>query len=324
MVIDWSWVFYSFNRIGGYGNSRIYVDTSMTRNNDIKSHSSTHRDSSLGEPEDISIVMAVYNHEDTVAEALESALMQKMPYTSVIYCLNDASTDRSAEILSDYARKYPDRIKVYTSPENLGLGKNSMLYHQPPVEGRYWCLLAGDDYWTSHDKLEKQISFLDNFKTDYVGCSCNTVVKNEITGTESIIKPDRNTWNLFDLLTLAPRCAFYVHTTSLVWRNIYKDRDSFLPPAFRKDDARGDVMLMYMMLYKGGKIQNLPEVMSCYRVTGRGVWTGKSITDQAAANSEILEILSRSFPFKYKIVYLIVKSSNKIQLFLKSIWRHLK
>ncbi|MGB5157413.1 MAG: hypothetical protein WBN77_08240 [Desulfobacterales bacterium] len=40
-------------------------------------------------PEDISIVMAVYNHENTVAEALESALMQEMPYRSVIYCLND-------------------------------------------------------------------------------------------------------------------------------------------------------------------------------------------------------------------------------------------
>ena len=40
--------------------------------------------------EDISIIMAIYNHENTLAEAIESALMQVMPYKSVIYCLNDA------------------------------------------------------------------------------------------------------------------------------------------------------------------------------------------------------------------------------------------
>ena len=68
-----------------------------------------------GRPEDISIVMAVYNHEDTLAQALDSALMQEMPYTSIIYCLNDASTDTSAEILIDYEMRYPGKIKVFTS-----------------------------------------------------------------------------------------------------------------------------------------------------------------------------------------------------------------
>jgi len=145
--------------------------------------------------EDISIVMAVYNHEATVAEALESALMQEMPYKSMIYCLDDASTDRSGEILSDYAKKYPDRIKVYTSPQNLGSGKKSFLFHQPPVKGKYWCLLAGDDFWTRPDKLAKQITFL-NTHPGFVGCSCNTIMKNENTGEESIIEPSRNTFNL--------------------------------------------------------------------------------------------------------------------------------
>lgn len=281
---------------------------------------SSHKTLQPAEPEDISIVMAVYNHEDTVAEALESALMQIMPYTSVIYCLNDASTDKSGEILRDYSRKFPDRIKVYTSPENLGSGKKSMLYHRPPVEGRYWCLLAGDDYWTSRDKLEKQIYYLDNCNPDFVGCSCNTVMRNEITGTDSVIKPDINTWNLFDLLTLSPRYAFYVHASSIIWRNIYKDQDSFFPPVFREQNAQGDFMLMHMMLYKGGKIQNIPEVMSCYRVTGRGIWTGKSTEDQAVTNRRVSKILKRSLPLKYKIVFYL----NKVPIFLRSLWWRLK
>ena len=265
-----------------------------------ESHHSNNQLGKSSEPEDISIVMAVYNHEDTVAEALESALTQEMPYRSVIYCLNDASTDKSAEILNDYAKRYPDKIKVYTSPINLGSGKKSMLYHLPPVKGRYWCLLAGDDYWTSRDKLAQQISFLDNSHSDYVGCSCNTVMRNEITGEDSIIKPDWNTWNLLDLT--GRKHQLYVHTSSLVWRNIYQDKGSFLPPRFKKEYAHGDYMLMHMMLYKGGKIQNIPEVMSCYRVTGSGIWTSKSIEEQAEANRNIVKLINRSLPFKYKIL----------------------
>ncbi len=251
------------------------------------------------EPEDISIVMAVYNHEDTLAEAIESALMQEMPHTSVIYCLNDASTDKSADILSDYANKYPDRIKVYTSAENQGSGKKSFLHNRPPARGRYWCLLAGDDFWTSSDKLAKQISYLDG-APDYVGCSCNTVMKNEVTGEESLIKPDRNTWNLLDLVLLKNRYAFYVHTGSIVWRNIYLNEGFFLPPSFKKDYAFGDVVLMHMMLGRGGKVQNIPEVMSCYRVTGRGIWTSKSAEEQTKLNDRLKESLSRSIPFKYR------------------------
>tara|TARA_R110002094_G_scaffold41564_6_gene53968 strand:+ start:14001 stop:14858 length:858 start_codon:yes stop_codon:yes gene_type:complete len=257
-------------------------------------------------PEDISIVMAVYNHEATVAEALESALMQEMPYSSVIYCLNDASTDRSGEILSNYASKYPDRIKVYTSPKNLGSGKQSFLYHQPPANGRYWCLLAGDDFWTSPDKLAKQIVFLDA-NPEFTGVSCDTIVKNEITGKNSFIKPSKNEFNLFDLILLKHKYLFYVHTTSIIWRNIYINKGFFLPPAFKNKFARGDVILMHMMLGKGGKVKNIPEVMSCYRMTGKGVWTSKTEEEQKNLNNDLQINLNRAISIRIKIYVFIHK-----------------
>lgn len=256
--------------------------------------------SQLIEPEDISIIMPVYNHEATVAEALESALMQEMPYRSVIYCLNDASTDKSAEVLNDYAQRYPERIKVYTSTTNQGSGKKSFYHNRPPIQGRYWCLLEGDDFWTSTDKLAKQISFLDAH-SDYVGCSCNTVMKNELTNEESIIRPDKHTWNIYDLILLERRYAFYVHTSSITWRNIYLDQGYFLPPAFKKEYAQGDVVLMHMMLGKGGKVHNIDEVMSCYRVTGRGIWTGRSVKEQAEASVRQKENIKLARTFKCKI-----------------------
>ncbi len=277
----------------------------MINVSEAESFSSNYRIPHLAEPEDVSIVMPVYNHEATVAEALESALMQVMPYRSVLYCFNDASSDRSAEILSDYAKKYPDKIKVYTNPKRLGSGKASYLFQRPSIIGRYWCLLAGDDYWTSSDKLAKQIAFLDNHP-DFAGCSCDTVMKNEITGDESIIKPSRNTWNLLDLLL--GKYEIYVHTASITWRNIYLERGFFLPPSYRKKNARGDVILMHMMLSKGGKMQNIPEVMSCYRFTGRGIWSSLSAKERAEINQKLLpKVIRRSTPIKYIILVVLQK-----------------
>lgn len=268
-------------------------------------------------PEDISIVMAVYNHEATVAEALESALMQEMPYSSVIYCLNDASTDRSGEILNDCASKYPDRIKVYTSPKNLGSGKQSFLYHQPPANGRYWCLLAGDDFWTTPDKLAKQVAFLDA-NPKFTGVSCDTVVKDEVTGKNSFIKPTKNEFNLLDLILLKHKYAFYVHTASILWRNIYLNEGFFLPPAFKKKFARGDVILMHMMLSKGGKVKNIPEVMSCYRMTGQGVWTSKTKKKQKQLNNDLQIDLDRSVPIRIKMYVFLHKYFSKFK-FIKAL-----
>lgn len=267
----------------------------------------------LAAAEDLSIIMAVYNHEATIAEALDSALMQEMPYTSVIYCFNDASTDKSGDILEDYATRYPGKIKIFTNPTNLGSGKKSFLYHQPPIKGRYWCLLAGDDYWTNRDKAAKQIAFLDDHPY-YTGCSCNTLMKNEMTGEESIIKPDLNTWNLLDLMLLREGFSFYVHTSSIIWRNVYLKHGFFLPKRFNKTFASGDVMLMHSMLGDGGKMYNIPETMSCYRFSGCGVWSGLSENKQRIANKELAKKINRVIPLKFRIyVYLHKKrASSKI------------
>jgi glycosyltransferase involved in cell wall biosynthesis len=245
--------------------------------------------------EDISIVMAVYNHEATVAQAIESALMQEMPYTSVIYCLNDASTDGSAEILKKYSEQYPNRVKVYTSPKNLGSGKKSFLFHKPPVKGRYWCLLAGDDYWTDKSKLSKQISFLDKNK-EYVGACCDSLIKDEVDGKDSFIRADKRAWNIYDLILLKNKYAFYAHTTSIIWRNVYRSKDTFLPPNFKKDFAKGDVILAHMMLAGGGMMYSFPHVMSCYRVTGRGVWTSLSKDEQLRLTDELSGNLKKATP----------------------------
>ena len=249
--------------------------------------------------EDVSIVLPVFNDEATLVEALESALMQVGP-TSVIYCLNDASTDGSSRILEEYAARYPSRFQLYHNTVNQGSTKKSIYWNRPEIPGRYFCFLGSDDYWITPDKLAKQVAFLDA-NPSYIGCSCDTLVRNEETGETSFIKSDRRDWSIMDLLRWRRRYGLYVHTSSIVWRNLYLEDGFFLPAAFEGGYGHGDVVLMHMMMARGGLMHNIPEVMSCYRYTGRGVWSQKSVKEQKRIQRVVRRNVFMSVPLKYKL-----------------------
>ena len=43
------------------------------------------------------------------------------------------STDKTAEIVSEYVEKYPNIVKLYQNPENLGSGLASFDYHKVAI-----------------------------------------------------------------------------------------------------------------------------------------------------------------------------------------------
>ncbi|MEY8216238.1 MAG: glycosyltransferase family A protein, partial [Colwellia sp.] len=66
----------------------------------------------------LSIVIPVYNASEYIAETLDSAISQT--YKSIeIICVDDCSTDNSAEIITNYIKKY-SQIKYVKNNENMG------------------------------------------------------------------------------------------------------------------------------------------------------------------------------------------------------------
>lgn len=108
----------------------------------------------------LSVVMTTYNHESYIAEAIESVLRQRTSFTIEIVVGEDCSTDRTAEIVEGYRRRYPDIIRIVTSKSNVGWRAN---YRRTiaAARGRYIALLDGDDYYTDDEKLERQVSLLE-------------------------------------------------------------------------------------------------------------------------------------------------------------------
>jgi glycosyltransferase involved in cell wall biosynthesis len=104
--------------------------------------------------------MIAYNVERYLAEALDSALMQDVDFDYEIVVGEDCSTDRTREILLDYAARYPERIRPLLRPRNLGMNRNFM-ETLLSLRGDFVALLDADDYWTAPDKLRRQVAFLE-------------------------------------------------------------------------------------------------------------------------------------------------------------------
>lgn len=106
---------------------------------------------------DISVIMSVYNGEAYLKEAIESVINQTFENWELII-INDCSTDATADILSDYAKK-DERIKVHTNEVNLRL-PSSLNKAISLSKGKYIARMDADDICLP-DRLEKQFSFME-------------------------------------------------------------------------------------------------------------------------------------------------------------------
>lgn len=112
--------------------------------------------------EKISIIMPAYNSSKTIADSIQSVIVQSYKGWELVV-VDDCSTDGTAELVNDIIEKNKDLdIKLYRNTENKGVAY-SRNFGVKAAEGELIAFLDSDDLWT-RDKLEKQISILKNLK----------------------------------------------------------------------------------------------------------------------------------------------------------------
>lgn len=124
----------------------------------------------------VSVIIITYNQEDYIARTIDSILMQETSFPIEIIIGEDCSSDKTADIVRQYEKKYPF-IKALCNLPNKGLIKN---YFDTVFQsqGKYIAQCAGDDYWTDPLKLQKQVDFLEA-NPDYgmVHTRCNRFIQ---------------------------------------------------------------------------------------------------------------------------------------------------
>lgn len=101
----------------------------------------------------ISIIMAAYNTEKTIEQAINSVLSQT--YTNFeLLVVNDCSKDRTVELVKDIVAK-DSRVRLISNVKNSGVSYTRK-HGLEEAKGDWIAILDSDDAWEP-EKLEKQI-----------------------------------------------------------------------------------------------------------------------------------------------------------------------
>lgn len=119
---------------------------------------------------EVSLIVAIYNLEKYIEKCLDSVLRQTFRDYEVI-CVNDGSTDKTLEILNNYAKK-DSRIRVITQKnQGSGAARNTGL---KASEGKFIQFLDGDDYFEP-EMVEKLYNLITENDADITVCSSRKV-----------------------------------------------------------------------------------------------------------------------------------------------------
>lgn len=120
----------------------------------------------------ISVVIPLYNAENTIIECVSSVLDQTYNKNIEIIIVNDGSTDNSNKILKEFIRKNNIKNILIIEKENGGVSSARNVGLKKST-GDFIALLDSDDIWLPK-KLEKQVKILkSNTEIDFLGCNRN-------------------------------------------------------------------------------------------------------------------------------------------------------
>jgi glycosyltransferase involved in cell wall biosynthesis len=230
--------------------------------------------------------MIAYDVERYIREALDSILMQRVDFDYEIVIGEDRSTDGTREIVREYAARHPDRVRAILRDTNLGMNRNfreTLL----AARGRFIALLDADDYWTSADKLQKQMDYLASHP-DCSICFHNTLVLYEHgdlpTHPFHMARPEHPISCPIPepVTTLADLIAGnYLQTGSVMFRaGLYGE----LPPWYL--DMPTFDWPLHVLNAEHGNIGYLDEILGVYRVHSAGFWSMRMSRYESIADVE--------------------------------------
>ncbi len=211
----------------------------------------------------ISVIIPVYNTEQYLEECLDSVLKQTLKEIEVI-CIDDGSSDNSAEILKRYAAK-DNRILIFHQKHsgggkarNLGLEK---------AHGEYLAFLDSDDFY-HQTYCEKMYLKAIETSADIVICAAQTLdtKTKQYTPMKQSLQinylPDKPIFNYEDM----PRYIFNAFQ-NWNWNKLFKH--SFIKThniKFQEIWRTNDLLFTCIALIKASKITTVQEDLIYYRI----------------------------------------------------------
>lgn len=198
----------------------------------------------------ISIIMAAYNAEKTIEQAIVSVLDQTYANFELLV-VNDCSTDRTAELVERIAES-DSRVRLIANEQNRGVSYTRR-HGLETAKGSWIAILDSDDAWAA-EKLEKQIALQKRMNADLL-----------FTGS-AFMDPDGQP---IDWYLRAPAEVTY---RQLLKQNMLSNSSALVRKALYEryyavgDEMHEDFAIWLRILKDGRKAYGVDEPLLIYRV----------------------------------------------------------
>jgi len=220
----------------------------------------------------VAVVVLAYNHESYITECLNSILMQKGQFRMRVIILDDASPDKTAEIIqaviSNQSNEWIE-FDFRIHPQNIGMVKNFGESIRLAADYDYLTFCEGDDFWSSDTRIQQHLDYL-AAHSDCV-MSFNTIEKCAADGSSREVFSDHanNPDDIIDGLTLAANnlcgnlagCFYHGSVIKVIPEEMF-------------NLYAGD-WLFNMYCSQFGGVGHLKLPLSVYRQHEGGVWSGQ-------------------------------------------------
>lgn len=202
----------------------------------------------------LSIVAAVYNLEKYLPRCLDSLVNQTLQEIEII-CVDDGSIDSAPQIIDEYAKKYPNKVKAFHK-ENGG-EFTTRNYGLEIATGEYVTFVDTDDY-VEPNWAEKLYNAAKESNADMAVCGferidLNTgkVVSTNMTQYGNVVKEITNDDDFMVFINPAP------------WNKIYK-LDKVKDLKFLNFRGFNDMIFLASSFTRINKVAFVPDVLYHY------------------------------------------------------------
>jgi glycosyltransferase EpsE len=200
----------------------------------------------------VSVMMAIYNCEETLEEAIKCIINQTyLNWELILY--DDCSTDNTYNKALEIA-KTDSRIKVYKNEKNLTLAPtlNNCLH---VAKGEYVARMDGDDI-CDVARFEKEVSFLTN-NQEYAVVSCQMYMYDENGIYANVAYPEYPVKE--NLASYSPLC----HAGSMMRKSVLEELKGY---NISSEVERIEDYDLWVRLYENGyKAYNIQEYLYSMR-----------------------------------------------------------
>lgn len=210
----------------------------------------------------VSVIIPVYNAERYLRECLDSLIQQTLQEIEIV-CINDGSTDRSLDILKEYACK-DKRITIICQQNiNAGVARNAGL---AIARGEYLSFLDADDFFASN-MLESLYAYAKKQQAQVCICEadCCDMQKNGFFpmpwGLRMGYLPQSERFSGEDI-----KKYIFNFTVSWVWNKVFEAR--FIREnniRFQSVKRTNDLYFTYLSLALASRITTLRKCLVHYR-----------------------------------------------------------